>query len=84
MKKNWKFLLPLSLMGFGLVIMLITALCAHSLSRIASWPSVTLGPIRVMIFGELEDSINQEALNSASYLLELPEETNVLEESEIK
>ena len=59
--RNWKFLIPLNLIGCGLGIMMATAFWANSSTRIASWPSVEIGPIRLIFFGGFEESISQEA-----------------------
>lgn len=59
--RKWKCLLPFSLMGCGLVIMMVTAFWANSSTRIASWPSVEIGPMRLIFFGGLEETISQEA-----------------------
>ena len=56
-------ILPLSLMGCGLSIMMATAFWANSPTRMASWPSVEIGPIRLIFFGGFEESISQEAEN---------------------
>ncbi len=53
--RNWKFLLPFSFIICGLVIMMATAFWANSSTRIASWPSVEIGPIRLIFFGGFDE-----------------------------
>lgn len=50
--KGLNLWLPVMSMVIGILLMLITSLAANSSQRIASWPSVTIGPIHLIFFGE--------------------------------